>query len=257
MSEFDQYWRAVDEELAAVPAGPVLTEVPARSTVDFTAYDVHLTSIGPYRIFGFLSIPTGAGPFPAVLETPRYGSVNQPPHYRDRLRYLTFTVMHRGQRLADVPFQAGYPGLATLGIEDPLSYVYRGIVADCLRGAEFLRSCPEVDPARTAVTGDDLALLTAARRPGFAAVRSSGPPEVEQEIADRLHAYPEHTDRIQHTRSLFDPDRHAESITAATLRVGRDLQLSHRDAEDDATLDTWLAGQLGVAPMSKFGLVPR
>ncbi|MCO1579194.1 acetylxylan esterase [Crossiella sp. SN42] len=257
MTEFDAYWQAVDAELAEVPASPVLTPVPARSTVDFTAYDVRLTSIGPYRIFGYLSVPTGRGPFPAVLETPRYGSVNQPPHYRDRLRYLTFTVMHRGQRLADEPFQAAYPGLATLGIENPLSFVYRGIVADCLRGAEFLLNRPETDPARVAVTGDDLALLTAARRPRFTAVRSSGPPEVEPEIADHLRLHPDQAERIRHTRSFFDPDRHAGSITAYVLRVGRDYRLTHRDAVDDAALDSWLAGQLGVTPMPKFGLVPR
>lgn len=257
MTEFEAYWLAVDEELAALPATPVLTPAPARSTVDFTAYDVRLTSIGPYRIFGFLSVPAGDGPFPGLVQTPRYGSVNQPPHYRDRLRYAVFTVMHRGQRLADEEFQAEYPGLATLGIADPLSYVYRGIVADCLRGSEFLRSRPEVDPDRVAVTGDDLALITAARRPGFAAALSTGPPEIAGEIADYLRVHPEQADRVRHTGSFFDPDRHVESLAAASLRMGRDFQPSHRDAEDDTALDAWLAERLGVPPMSKFGLVPR
>ncbi|ALG11421.1 acetylxylan esterase [Kibdelosporangium phytohabitans] len=135
MTDFDEYWRAVDEELATLPVRPVADYVPSRSTELFTAYDVRLTSIGPYRIFGYLSVPTGtARPGRAGNLASRHG--NQAPHYRDRLRYVTFTVMHRGQWLADVPFKAAYPGLAMLGIEDPATDIYRAIVADCLRGAE-------------------------------------------------------------------------------------------------------------------------
>lgn len=85
-------------------------------------YALRLTSLGPYRIFGYLSVPPRQGPFPELLAAPHYGSVNHLPH------------MHRGQRLADQPFAAAYPGLLTLGIEDPRIYIYRGIVADCLCG---------------------------------------------------------------------------------------------------------------------------
>ena len=47
------------------------------------------------------------------------------PHYDDRERYATLTLMHRGQRLADQPFAASYPGLLTLGIDSPATYIYR------------------------------------------------------------------------------------------------------------------------------------
>lgn len=254
MTEFAEYWRAVDDELGRIPARPVEERAPARSTDRFIAYNVRLTGIGPYRIFGYLSVPTGHGPFPAVLETPRYGSVNQPPHYRDQLRYITFTVMHRGQRLADVPFQAEYPGLATLGIESPREYIYRAIVADCLRGAEFLLSYPDVDPARVGITGDDLALLTAARRPGFKAVRSTGALENQDEVDDYLRMNPHARDAVDHTLSFFDPRRH--ELSAETFRVGTDYALTHEDAADDEVLDTWLATRLGVPPIAKFGLLP-
>ena len=93
-------------------------------------------------------MPAGPGPFPGLLLTPRYGSVNHLPAYDDRERYAVLQIMHRGQRLADQPFAAAYPGLLTHGIDDPATYVYRGIVADCLRGAEFLLARPQVDRAR-------------------------------------------------------------------------------------------------------------
>ena len=144
-ADFEAYWDGVDEELARYPMAAEMERNALRSTEFATVYNVRLTSIGPYRIFGYYSVPVGDGPFPGLMNAPRYGSVNHVPHYDDRERYATLTLMHRGQRLADQPFAASYPGLLTLGIDSPATYIYRGIVADCLRGAEFLLSRPEVD----------------------------------------------------------------------------------------------------------------
>src|SRR5579859_3040322 len=174
--DFDAYWNAVDQELAKYPAAPTLERLALPSDEYSTVYALRLTSIGPYRIYGYLSVPHGDGPFPGLLLAPHYGSVNHLPHLDDRQRYVTLVLMHRGQRLADQPFAAEYPGLLTLGIEDPATYIYRGIVADCMRGAEYLQSFPSVDASRLALDGDDLALITAARRPGlnFSAVNAAG-----------------------------------------------------------------------------------
>ncbi|MET7338641.1 acetylxylan esterase [Nonomuraea sp. NPDC005650] len=277
---FDSYWSAVDEELAAIPARPVLDLVPARTTDEATSYTVRLTGTGPYRVFGYLSIPAGDGPFPALLKTPRYGSVNDMPHPNDRSRYVVFGLMHRGQRLADEGFSAAYPGLLTMGIDDPASYVFRGIVADCLRAAEFLMSLDEVDPARVAVSGNDLAVLTAARRSGFSAVRvsellfyraaearlkSSRYPL--EELNDHLRAGSS-AQIVANSLAYFDPVRHASAVTARTLLAVDDpdwcaaliealpaasvYQLTHLDGTDNDFLDAWLAGLSGVPPMSKF-----
>ena len=75
----------------------------------------------------------GQGPFPGLLAAPRHGSVTQPPHPFDQERYVVLVVIHRGQRLADVPFRAPYPGLLAVGVADPARYFFRGIAADCLR----------------------------------------------------------------------------------------------------------------------------
>lgn len=277
---------AVYEALgAALPARPEPTAVPERSTSDYDFFTVRLTGIGPYRLFGYLSVPAGPGPFPGLLETPRYGSVNHLPHPHDRLRYVVFTLMHRGQRLADTPYGATYPGLLTDGIEDPRSYVYRGVIADCLRGAEFLLSRPELDTTRVAVTGDDLALLTAARRPAFRAARvlhpllyrateaaARGADYPQRELADLLRQHPETADAVATTLSFFDPVRHAPSVRAETLlAVGAGLEspewlaplldaladrepypLTFRDAEDTNGMDAWLATRLGTRPMPRF-----
>ena len=126
---FDSFWEDTLAELAALPAAPEVVELPLRSTDFATAYGVRLTSIGPYRIFGYLSIPNGDGPFPARYFLPRYGSVvdlvPQGTSNGQRRDYVIFSVAVRGQRLADQPYAASFPGLLTDGIADPSSYVYR------------------------------------------------------------------------------------------------------------------------------------
>ena len=274
--ELAAYWDEVDAELAALAMRPVVERVPGRCTEDFTGYEVRLTSLGPYRIFGYLSVPMGGGPFPALLTTPRYGSVNNPPHYNDRLRYVTLTIAHRGQRTADSPYAAAYPGLLTDGIADAAGYVYRGIVADCLRAAEFLTGLPQVDISRVAVVGDDLALLTAARRPVFDALQLTGAllyRGAEQsdadypaaEFGDHLRAHPGDAEAVRRTLAFFDAERHAPAVTAATRveipgplsvlaeRLGAERYvLTHRGQADNDAADAWLAGWLGVPAMSRF-----
>lgn len=289
---FDAYWEAIDHELAAVPARPALERQPLRSGDDYTLFGVRMTSIGPYRIFGYLSVPSRPGPHPGLLEMPNYGSVNHVPDHTDRLRYVVLTLMHRGQRLADQPFAAAYPGLLTLGIEDPATYVYRGIAADCLRGAELLLGRPEVDPDRVAVVGSDLALITAARRPRFTALRfgwqlfyramearrRTGDYPLE-ELNDHLRAYPEAEERVARTLALFDPVHHAPRVRASTLLpIGEpgDLRdedwmgpllsalggpverypVTHEGGTDRDWMDGWLTRRLGVEPLRRFRRPP-
>jgi cephalosporin-C deacetylase-like acetyl esterase len=287
-SDFDAYWDALDAELARLPAAPALELMPLRSTEFASVYALRLTSVGPYRIFGYYSVPHGAGPFPALYATPRYGSVNHLPHYDDRRRYACLVLMHRGQRLADQPFRAEYPGLLTLGIDDPASYIYRGIVADCLRGAEWLLSRPEIDRARAAIVGDDLALLTAARRPQFSAAQVGGlmfyrmleaAARTEayplEELNDYLRMFPERRAALARTLSLFDALRHAGRVTATTLfGVGdagalggpewlaplaealgeraQQYRVTHEGGTDGDWMDAWLSARMGVEPAPRL-----
>jgi cephalosporin-C deacetylase len=278
---FAAYWADLDRELARLEPAPELDRLPIRSTDFATVYGLRLTSLGPYRIFGYLSVPHGDGPWPGLLLTPRYGSVNHVPAYELRQRYVVLTAMHRGQRLADQPFAAAYPGLLTLGIADPATYIYRGIVADCLRAAEFLQTHPAVDPTRVGVTGDDLALITAARRPRFAAVAADGlmfyrlleacertDAYPAEEVNDHLRAQPDQRDLIAPVLALFDPVNHAAGISARTvLSLGdpgslggpewleplvaalggpvESYRLTHRGRIDHDWHDAWLARELG------------
>jgi cephalosporin-C deacetylase len=286
--DFDRYWNRVDSELAQFAPNAEVSFC-ARRTTDFArSYEVRLTSSGPYRIFGYFSVPEGPGPFPAIFYMPRYGSVNNPPHYDDRQRYVVLTLMHRGQRLADEPFQATYPGSLTLDIERSGHYIYRSIVADCLRGAEWLLSRPEVESRRVGIIGDDLAVITAARRPSFAAMQVTGLMFYRmmeartrtaeypiEEINDFLRIYPVQEEAVAETLSYFDPLHHAGSVTARTqFAVGdpgklggpewlqpitealgtraEHYMMSHEGGTDRDTMDAWMSGELGVAPSPRL-----
>jgi cephalosporin-C deacetylase len=278
---FDAFWDRVDADLARVPMAAELQPLPMRSTDAATTYSVRLTSVGPYRTFGYYSVPNVPPPVPGLLLTPRYGSVNHVPDYMDRERYAVLQVVHRGQRLADQPFAAAYPGLLTLGIDKPETYIYRSIVADCLRAAEFLLSRPEVDGSRVGVQGDDLALITAARRAGFRAVQVSdlllhrllessqgSDAYPAEEVNDFLRAHPQSRQAVTDTLTYFDPIHHAARVHSTTLLAAADDQLdslraaisgptekytlSHKGAIDHDWLDNWLAHQLGAQPRSRF-----
>src|SRR5215510_11126202 len=64
--DFEQYWQQTLDALAGYPACPEIDVLPLRSTDFATLYGVRLTSLGPYRLFGYLSIPSEEGPFPAI-----------------------------------------------------------------------------------------------------------------------------------------------------------------------------------------------
>jgi cephalosporin-C deacetylase len=191
-------------------------------------------------------------------------------------------------RLVDQPFAASYPGLLTRGIASPDSYIYREIVADCLRGAEFLLDYAKVDRGRVAISGDDLALLTAGRRSGFSAIQASGllfyrlndARERSQaysieEVNDYVRAHPEHEAAVASTLAYFDPQHHVANIRGKTLLSIGDpgaiggqewleplgdafngpvehYDLTHRGGTDNDWIDAWLAGELGREAMSRF-----
>ena len=291
-ADFESYWRETVEELGRIPMAAELTPIPLRTTDFSTLYGVHLTSIGPYRIFGYLSVPTSTttsatkgtkGPHPVIYFTPPYQSVVQPipQGVTNELRrhVITFTLAARGQRNADKPFAAGFPGWLTTGITDPAAYIFRGVVADCLRGLEFILSRTDIsfDPARIAVVGNDLAFITAALGNGATHVatapdlffglpsqNASGP---RSEVIDHLRQSPNDKTKIENTLALYDLRAFAASAPAARLiqagPTGSDLdgtalapltksahatlcESAQSRYKDGLALMTWLAEQFNM-----------
>jgi len=228
------YWDDVLAALARQPARPELEALPLRSTAFATLYGVRLTSLGPYRLYGYLSIPTGAGRFPAIYYAPKYQSVleiiPQGTANLQRSRYVTFSLASRGQRNADSPYAAMFPGLLTEGIDDAATYAFRGIVADSVRGLEVLLARREVDRARVVVSGNDIALITAALGSGATHVVTTPTllyrtmelaPKTHayplEEINDYLHLHPTRAEAVRRTLAHYDLLGFAPRVTGTTL----------------------------------------
>ena len=277
--DFDAYWGRVLRELDGTPMAPEEEALPLRSTDFCTTYGVRLTGIGPYRLFGYLSVPKGKGPFPTLINLPGYQSVVEVLPQGDanekRGRFVVFAMAARGQRNADRPYTAPIPGMFTEGIEAPESYLFRGIVADCCRAVDYVLSRPEVDRRRvTGVGMNDLPILTAALRPGLThaiaspsffyatmdrAARTEDYPL--EEINDYLRTYPDRRATVARTLSYFDPLWFTPPVRVPTLMWGQaeavaplvktmpgpaEVRASeHSSYKDGVAKETWLARQMG------------
>ena len=233
-SDFGQYWDETLRELADYPGKPEVELLPIRCTDFATMYSVRLTSIGPYRLFGYLSIPVGEGPFPAIYYTPKYQSVLEPIPQGSanflRSRFVVLALGARGQRLSDKPYSAGFPGHLTEGIADAKSYIFRGVVADSVRGLEYLLTRDEVDTRRVVAIGNDIALATAALQSGATHVicqpglfvdtlaKAAGTGDYPlEEVNDYLNLHPDRRDAVSNTLSYFELSSFAPHVEARTL----------------------------------------
>jgi cephalosporin-C deacetylase len=123
-----------------------------------------------------------------------------------------------------------FPGLLTEGIADAASYIFRGLVADSIRGIEFLRTRPELDSARLVIVGNDLALITAALHPGATHVVTTPALFYDtvnlaqkttayplEEINDYLRMFPAQVEAVRQTLAYYDLRGFAPRVSATTL----------------------------------------
>ena len=272
--DFDQYWKKVEDELASIQPAAERTELHLRSAPEAKVYGLKLTSLDHYRIFAYFCVPSGKGPFPVIYRLPNYGSVVHIPPFEERCKYISVALCHRGQRLSDQPFAAKYPGLLTSGIDSKQNYIYRSIVADCLRVMDYLVSCDDVDSQKISLVGGDLALFTAALRDSasvlfytpslfYKALHKATATQNYplEEFNDYLRSFPESIDQISQTLAYFEPMNFASRVKSEVMLMeesegdANDLALSfareiersgskHSSYKDGVVLAEWLSKKL-------------
>ena len=272
--DFDQYWKKVEDELASIQPAAERTELHLRSAPEAKVYGLKLTSLDHYRIFAYFCVPSGKGPFPVIYRLPNYGSVVHIPPFEERCKYISVALCHRGQRLSDQPFAAKYPGLLTSGIDSKRNYIYRSIVADCLRVMDYLVYCDDVDSQKISLVGGDLALFTAALRDSasvlfytpslfYKALHKATATQNYplEEFNDYLRSFPESIDQISQTLAYFEPMNFASRVKSEVMLMeesegdGNDLAVSfareiersgskHSSYKDGLVLAEWLSKKL-------------
>ena len=272
--DFDQYWKKVEDELASIQPAAERTELQLRSAPEAKVYGLKLTSLDHYRIFAYFCVPSGKGPFPVIYRLPNYGSVVHIPPFEERCKYISVALCHRGQRLSDQPFAAKYPGLLTSGIDSQRNYIYRSILADCLRVMDYLLSCDDVDSQKISLVGGDLALFTAALRDSasvlfytpslfYKALHKATATQNYplEEFNDYLRSFPESIDQISQTLAYFEPMNFASRVKSEVMLMeesegdandlavsfARDIERSgskHSSYKDGVVLAEWLSKKL-------------
>lgn len=232
-TDLDRFWADTLADARRHPLAATFDPIDSGLRV-ISSLDVTFAGFGGSPIRAWLHLPADRpGPFPAVVEYIGYGGGRGLPHERvlwAAAGYAHFVMDTRGQgstwAVGDTPDpEAGgapfHPGFMTQGILDPSTYYYRRVFTDAVRAIEAVRSYPEVDASRIAVTGGSqgggITIAAAALDPGVMAAMPDVPflsdfrraitfadSDPYSEIVRYLKAHRDHVERALATLAYFD-----------------------------------------------------
>ncbi len=233
------FWERIEAGLAETAPNVALERDSFYSQPEWDVYRMRYDTTGGHRLFAWLSVPHGDGPFPALVRMPDYASVHDIIYTPLRHRAIVMNATHRGQRNSDGLARASYPGLLTDGIESADSYLLLDAYADALRALDALAAQDAAEIGPLALTGAglgaSLALSVAARRAGVSAVAADTPLALGHpaalepglgyplaELGDYLRMRPERRDAVAELLSVINPLHSAPAVSAPVLMsVGR------------------------------------
>jgi cephalosporin-C deacetylase len=237
----NDFWDDVDRLLSQAPMDLSIQRDSFYSQPDWHVFQMRYSGLDGYRLFAWLSVPVGTGPFPALVRMPDYGSVHDLIYTTMRSGAVVMNPTYRGQRNSDLSFQAHYPGLLTEGIGHPQDYIMRRAFADGIRAMDAVLHQTEAQITDVALTGAglgaSLALAAAARRSRVKAVAADTPLALGnsvalsqsaayplEELTDYLRANPEHRSQVAESAAPLDPVKFAQKVSCPVL-----LSLGRRD----------------------------
>jgi len=148
-ADFDGFWNARKAELAAVPMSPSIQKIAETSFT--TTYQISLRNIDNRRVYGFLSVPKGAGPFPAVLELPAFGSnpINAEDIVAERAGAIHMKIVIHNAPANQTDLNAYEPDI----IDNANENYFRWAILSGIRSIDYLTSRSDWDGENLGVTG--------------------------------------------------------------------------------------------------------
>ena len=146
--DFMAFWMANRKALADTPVE--LKEDP-RSNKDYKVWQVTIKSLNDHTLNGFLSVPTGKGPFPAFVQVPPAGPGAVGPVTQYAREAITLVInVHRyptatdGKEQAErhKKFSGNYP---RAGSGSRNTYFYRAVYTGVDRAINYVAAMPEWD----------------------------------------------------------------------------------------------------------------
>jgi cephalosporin-C deacetylase len=163
-ADFDAFWKAKLQDLAAVPVNPTVVQatddVPYNDGIPY--YKVTLDNIWHTQVQGQLAHPVKKGKYPALIIFQaagvgplQKGMVVQPA----KRGYLVLNIEAHDMPIDETP--AFYNNLkatslkdyTSIGVDDRETYYFLRMVLGCVRAAEYLTSRPDWDGKTLIVSG--------------------------------------------------------------------------------------------------------
>lgn len=237
--DFHRFWREAGAELLRVPMDAVCEEASEAKSPKSRLFKVSFANIEGTRIYGWLRVPDGEGPFPAVLRVPHAGvyNVGSYPEFAAAGFVVLSIDIHGIEVGKPVEFYRELAsgildGYRHFGNEDPYRFYYRRGILGAIRAIDFLCSLEEVDTTRIGIAGGSqggaLSLLVAGLDKRIKAVVASVPAMCDHAGAlyGRPSGWPQmmrygDRERTLRTSGYYDAALNAGLITVpALLAVG-------------------------------------
>ena len=216
-TDFDAFWNARKAELAAVPINPQVSFYSDHAYA--TTHQFNLGNIDGRKVYGYITIPDGAGPFPAIITMPSFGN-------DANLVQPEVTVAERGGVISVAlsilnvpPNQVDPAGYTPDIINDPEGIFYKYAMLAGFRAIDYLFTRPDFDGENVGVVGvsqgGGLAILLAGLDDRVKLLACSNPSHGEHTGLkyDKASAFPYY---IKQSRQLVGTPTHEAQTIAAS-----------------------------------------
>lgn len=223
--DFDAFWKGQLDALGKIRLDSIVEMWPNYSTDYATAYRVSLALPDDRRVYGWVAVPKGAGPFPAILTVPYAGVYPiQPDMYHAKLGAVAMNII-----IHDFPVthpadfykkqaENELKDYNRIGWDDKDKTYFRYALLACVRAIDHLANRKDVDPKQIAVTGSSqggaltLCLSGLDERVALAAPNVAGLCDLNARSQGRIDGWPhwlavapkELKEKVEETSQYYD-----------------------------------------------------
>lgn len=150
-ADFDAFWADQINQLAVIPIDPELSIL--QSTAANVTYRVNLATVDNRRVYGYITIPNGTGPFPAVLTLPPNGAgpnnAVAEAVVSEKVGAISMSISIHNVEPDEIDPNANQPDVTTLRE----GYYYRTSILAGIRAIDYIFTRSDFDGENLVVTG--------------------------------------------------------------------------------------------------------
>ena len=234
--DFDAFWDAGKAELAKVPIDAKLEHVAKQSDDRVDCYKISLANIEGKHVRGWLSVPKGKGPFPAVLTVPGAGVYGiGPDKGHANLGALSMNII-----IHDIPVDENQEFYAKqnagplanyrdIGMDDKNKSYYRAVILGCVRCIDYLYTRDDFNKKELAVQGGSqggaLTLITSGvdQRVTLAAPNVAAMCDHSGMAFDRVSGWPHWLTRAKDKEKVLETSAYFDAVNFARKFKGKSV----------------------------------